>query len=154
MGAILTRTILEFDCFQIQHSGSGPAFSPAEVVQDKRPFDFVVIRGLSAVSAPELATAYLPPSPHTQKMPPATTEQDFRANLSQFRWARGNNDDSQQTDQPANPFSRFYNAIGGGYIPLRSTERTNEDEAYFALSRWERYVTELISIHKPSYSWW
>lgn len=58
MGAILTRTILEFDCFQIQDSGSGPAFSPAEVVQDKRPFDFVVIRGLSAVSAPELALTY------------------------------------------------------------------------------------------------
>ncbi|GJE88944.1 ER-to-golgi vesicle protein transport Sft2 [Phanerochaete sordida] len=75
-------------------------------------------------------------------MPPApSTEQNFRANLSQFRWARGNNDDSQQqTNAPANPFSRFYNAIGGGYIPLRSNERSNEEEAYFALSRWDRLL--------------
>ncbi|KAJ3544602.1 hypothetical protein NM688_g5723 [Phlebia brevispora] len=68
------------------------------------------------------------------------TEQNFRANLSQFRWARGNSDDSVQNDPPANPFSRFYNAIGGGYIPLRSSERSNEEEAYFALSRWERLL--------------
>ncbi|EKM52341.1 uncharacterized protein PHACADRAFT_100622 [Phanerochaete carnosa HHB-10118-sp] len=74
-------------------------------------------------------------------MPPApSTEQNFRANLSQFRWARGNNDDSQQNNPPANPFSRFYNAIGGGYIPLRSNERSNEEEAYFALSRWDRLL--------------
>lgn len=25
-----------------------------------------------------------------------------------------------------------------GYVPLRSGDRTNEEEAYFALSRWER----------------
>ncbi|RPD60780.1 ER-to-golgi vesicle protein transport Sft2 [Lentinus tigrinus ALCF2SS1-7] len=77
-------------------------------------------------------------------MPAQSTEQSFRDNLSQFRWARGNNDDSQQQQQNssagANPFSRFYNAIGSGYIPLRSSERTNEEEAYFALSRWERLL--------------
>jgi hypothetical protein len=28
----------------------------------------------------------------------------------------------------------------GGAIPLRSEERSNEEEAYFALSRWDRYV--------------
>ena len=77
-------------------------------------------------------------------MPPApSTEQSFRANLSQFRWARGANDDTQQlqpqqTTQPGNPFSRFYNAVAGDYIPLRSNEQSNEDEAWFALSRWER----------------
>jgi len=72
---------------------------------------------------------------------PASTEQTFRENLSQFRWARGNNDDSQQAEAaPLNPFSRFYNAVGGGYIPLRSNERSNEEEAYFALSRWERLL--------------
>lgn len=73
--------------------------------------------------------------------PQPTTEQNFRSNLSQFRWAQGNNDDSQQAQtnqQSSNPFSRFYNAVGGAYIPLRSSERSNEDEAYFALSRWER----------------
>lgn len=77
-------------------------------------------------------------------MPPASsTEQSFRANLSQFRWARGVNDDTQQqqqTTQPGNPFSRFYNAVAGDYIPLRSNEQSNEDEAWFALSRWERCV--------------
>ncbi|KAG1728872.1 Got1/Sft2-like family-domain-containing protein [Suillus paluster] len=75
-------------------------------------------------------------------MPPSS-EQSFRANLSQFRWARGVTDDSQQTQQPlqsSNPFSRFYNAVAGDYIPLRSNERSNEDEAWFALSRWERLL--------------
>ncbi|KAF8556721.1 ER-to-golgi vesicle protein transport Sft2 [Imleria badia] len=72
-----------------------------------------------------------------------TTEQSFRNNLSQFRWARGVTDDSQQAQpvQPsANPFSRFYNAVAGDYVPLRSSERSNEDEAWFALSRWERLL--------------
>ncbi|KAF8968692.1 ER-to-golgi vesicle protein transport Sft2 [Flammula alnicola] len=76
-------------------------------------------------------------------MPPASSEQTFRANLSQFRWARGNNDDSQtttQSSQPGNPFSRFYNAVAGDYIPLRSSEQSNEEEAWFALSRWERLL--------------
>ena len=77
-------------------------------------------------------------------MPPASsTEQSFRANLSQFRWARGVNDDTQQQQQatqPGNPFSRFYNAVAGDYIPLRSNEQSNEEEAWFALSRWERWV--------------
>lgn len=31
-----------------------------------------------------------------------------------------------------------------GYIPLRSNERTNEEEAYFALSRWERFLGFLL----------
>ncbi|KAI0085601.1 SFT2-domain-containing protein [Irpex rosettiformis] len=73
-----------------------------------------------------------------------STEQNFRSNLSQFRWARGNNDDSQQSDSVPtnNPFSRFYNSIasGGGYVPLRSNDRSNEEEAYFALSRWDRLL--------------
>ncbi|KAI9057541.1 ER-to-golgi vesicle protein transport Sft2 [Trametes sanguinea] len=75
-------------------------------------------------------------------MPALSTEQSFRDNLSQFRWARGTNDDSQQAapTASANPFSRFYNAIGNGYVPLRSNERSNEEEAYFALSRWERLL--------------
>ncbi|KAJ7079560.1 Got1/Sft2-like family-domain-containing protein [Mycena belliarum] len=75
---------------------------------------------------------------------PPSNEQSFRANLSQFRWARGVTDDSQPPPavaQPAgNPFSRFYNAVAGDYIPLRSSERSNEEEAWFALSRWERLL--------------
>ena len=71
----------------------------------------------------------------------SSTEQSFRANLSQFRWANSVQDDSpQQQPQSSNPFARFYNAVGGGYIPLRSNERSNEEEAYFALSRWDRSV--------------
>ena len=74
-----------------------------------------------------------------------STEQTFRANLSQFRWANSVQDDSQQQQsQSSNPFARFYNAVGGGYIPLRSSERSNEEEAYFALSRWDRYVSNPI----------
>lgn len=83
------------------------------------------------------------------QMPPSTTtEQNFRANLSQFRWARSVTDDSQQPQTSSgggNPFSRFYNAIGGSYVPLRSNERSNEEEAYFALSRWERCVASVFS---------
>jgi hypothetical protein len=73
-------------------------------------------------------------------MASAATENNFRSSLSQFRWSRGVTDDSQARDaaNSRNPFSRFYNAIGGAYIPLRSSENSNEEEAYFALSRWER----------------
>lgn len=70
----------------------------------------------------------------------SNNEQNFRSNLSQFRWARGVTDDSQATQPPTgNAFSRFYNSIGvSSYIPLRSSETSSEQEAYFALSRWER----------------
>jgi len=75
----------------------------------------------------------------------SSTEQSFRANLSQFRWANSVQDDSQQQQPPSsNPFARFYNAVGGGYIPLRSNERSNEEEAYFALSRWDRHVSNIV----------
>jgi hypothetical protein len=88
----------------------------------------------------------------------SSTESNFRSNLSQFRWARGVTDDSQPlgTQAPAgtsrNPFSRFYNAVGGAYVPLRSNERSNEEEAYFALSRWERFeACVLFSFSKFTY---
>ncbi|KIK97849.1 hypothetical protein PAXRUDRAFT_135462 [Paxillus rubicundulus Ve08.2h10] len=74
-------------------------------------------------------------------MPSSSTEQSFRSNLSQFRWAQGTADDSQaQLAQPTNAFSRFYSAVAGDYVPLRSNERSNEEEAWFALSRWERLL--------------
>ncbi|KAH9834450.1 ER-to-golgi vesicle protein transport Sft2 [Rhodofomes roseus] len=71
-----------------------------------------------------------------------SAEQSFRSNLSQFRWAQANNADTQQdaAGPPPGRFARFYDAIGGGYIPLRSSERSNDEEAYFALSRWERLL--------------
>ncbi|PCH43028.1 ER-to-golgi vesicle protein transport Sft2 [Wolfiporia cocos MD-104 SS10] len=72
----------------------------------------------------------------------SSAEQSFRSNLSQFRWAQGGDTAAQGQDAGLQPgrFTRFYNAIGGGYIPLRSTERSNDEEAYFALSRWERLL--------------
>ncbi|PVF93972.1 SFT2-domain-containing protein [Serendipita vermifera] len=78
----------------------------------------------------------------------AANEQAFRSQLSQFRWARGPNNDARnaQSTQPTSNggfFSRTYNTISStasGYIPLRSNERSNEDEAALALSRWERLV--------------
>jgi hypothetical protein len=76
-------------------------------------------------------------------MPQPSAESNFRSNLSQFRWARGVTDDSQPVQdpsQPSNPFARFYNSVAGDYVPLRSNERSNEEEAWFALSRWERCV--------------
>ncbi|KAG7447242.1 SFT2-domain-containing protein [Guyanagaster necrorhizus] len=75
-------------------------------------------------------------------MAPASSEQNFRANLQQFRWSRGVTDDSQppQTQPSSNPFSRFYQSIAGDYVPLRSSERSNEEEAWFALSSWERLL--------------
>jgi len=76
-------------------------------------------------------------------MPQPSTESSFRSNLSQFRWAQGVTDDSQaaqSTSQTSNPFSRFYNSVAGDYVPLRSNERSNEEEAWFALSRWERLL--------------
>ncbi|EJD46329.1 ER-to-golgi vesicle protein transport Sft2 [Auricularia subglabra TFB-10046 SS5] len=65
-------------------------------------------------------------------------EQSFRANLSQFRWARGANDDSQHA-QPAAPAPGLWSRVSG-YVPLRSSETSNEDEAYFALNRWDRLL--------------
>jgi hypothetical protein len=96
------------------------------------------------VSAQQLSFVLVTCTSHNYltSMASAATENSFRSSLSQFRWARGVTDDSQAQPLDAgnsrNPFSRFYNAIGGSYIPLRSSENSNEDEAYFALSRWER----------------
>lgn len=79
-------------------------------------------------------------------MAPSATENNFRSSFSQFRWARGVTDDSQVSDvgTSRNPFSRFYNAVGGAYVPLRSSDQSNEEEAYFALSRWERFGIPFI----------
>lgn len=84
----------------------------------------------------------------------STSEQNFRANLSQFRWAQGNTDDSQRPTQntaSGNPFSRFYNAVAGDYIPLRSGEHSNEEEAWFALSSWERCLSLIPDIGNDAY---
>ncbi len=113
-----------------------PSISPDTARDTSRIWQFLGL--VEQLASPKPLAAETPP--YLVRMTSTTnTEQSFRANLSQFRWARGSNNDSQN-DPPANPFSRFYNAIGGGYIPLRSGERSNDEEAYFALSRWERYA--------------
>ncbi|KAF6749588.1 Got1/Sft2-like family-domain-containing protein [Ephemerocybe angulata] len=76
-------------------------------------------------------------------MPAASAEQSFRSNLSGFRWAQGNTNDAQpiqQNPSGGNPFSRFYNTVTGDYIPLRTSEQSSEEQAWFALSRWERLL--------------
>jgi hypothetical protein len=66
------------------------------------------------------------------------THQSFRSQLSSFRWANSTQDDSTPPQPPAgNPFSRFYNTVTtsvSDYVPLRSGNRSDEEEAYFALS--------------------
>jgi len=77
-------------------------------------------------------------------MPPQSAEASFRSNLAGFKWAQGVTDDSRgAASEGSNPFSRFTNSLSG-YIPLRSGERTNEEEAYYALSRWERFLGFLL----------
>ncbi|GAA5920104.1 hypothetical protein JCM1841_004099 [Sporobolomyces salmonicolor] len=71
-------------------------------------------------------------------------ESSFRQNLAGFRWAQGVTDDSAAAAaSESSPFARFTQALSGG-IPLRSNDRSNEEEAYFALSRWERFLGFLL----------
>jgi len=61
--------------------------------------------------------------------------------LSNFRWAQGVTDDSRNanTAESQSTWTRW-TSLAGSYVPLRSNERSNEEEAYFALSRWERLL--------------
>lgn len=66
-----------------------------------------------------------------------------QAALRNFRWASGVTDDSSNANGAAAPQSSVWSrwtSFAGSYVPLRSDERTNEEEAYFALSRWERLL--------------
>ncbi|GFZ47116.1 hypothetical protein JCM24511_04858 [Saitozyma sp. JCM 24511] len=72
----------------------------------------------------------------------SSAQQTFRSQLSGFRWANSVQDDSPSgpaASSSANPFSRAWTGISG-YIPLRNEGRSQEEEAYFALSRWERFI--------------
>ncbi|KAF9513545.1 hypothetical protein BS47DRAFT_1393260 [Hydnum rufescens UP504] len=72
-----------------------------------------------------------------------SSEQNFRASLSQFRWAQSQSaPPTQNTPSEPNSLSRLYNSMSS-YVPVRSDERTNEEQAYFALGRWERYPYSL-----------
>jgi hypothetical protein len=59
--------------------------------------------------------------------------------LRNFRWARGGATDDSPATESQSAWSRW-TSLAGSYVPLRSDEHTNEEEAYFALSRWERCV--------------
>ncbi|WVQ63749.1 uncharacterized protein L199_001902 [Kwoniella botswanensis] len=72
----------------------------------------------------------------------ASAQQSFRSQLSGFRWANSVQDDSQRSasqQEGSNPLGRVWNSMSG-YIPLRNEGRSQEEEAYFALSRWERFL--------------
>ncbi|OCF35709.1 SFT2 domain-containing protein [Kwoniella heveanensis CBS 569] len=74
----------------------------------------------------------------------SSAQQSFRSQLSGFRWANSVQDDSQQAaaanaSGSSNPLGRVWNSMSG-YIPLRNEGRSQEEEAYFALSRWERFL--------------
>jgi len=77
-------------------------------------------------------TAY-PPS--TQNSMSASAQQSFRSQLSGFRWANSVQDDSPAAaaQQPQGVFGRAWGGLSG-YIPLRNEGRSQEEEAYFALS--------------------
>ena len=64
----------------------------------------------------------------------ASAQQSFRAQLSGFRWANSVQDDSQPPPATSNSaFGRAWTGLSG-YIPLRNEGRSQEEEAYFALS--------------------
>jgi len=67
--------------------------------------------------------------------------------LRNFRWTRGVTDDSANAAgaEQQSTWSRW-TSLAGSYVPLRSNERSNEEEAYFALSQWEKYVYKLFFI--------
>ncbi|KAH9821097.1 Got1/Sft2-like family-domain-containing protein [Melampsora americana] len=91
--------------------------------------------------------------PTSTPKPNLTSESNFKHQFKGFKWSRGVTDDSiqnpsqsqSQSSSNSNFFSRFNESISG-YVPLRSNERSNEEEAYYALSRWERTIGFLLCI--------
>jgi len=63
----------------------------------------------------------------------ASAQQSFRNQLSGFRWANSVQDDSAAAAPPQGVLGRAWGGLSG-YIPLRSEGRSQEEEAYFALS--------------------
>lgn len=106
-------------------------------------------------SQPSLRSSSHPPTPTQDSQPPSSRpcppvlsltmaqQNSFRSQLAGFRWANSVQDDSAANPTlpppPTSLWNSFQNSVSG-YVPLRSADRTNEEEAYFALSRWERYV--------------
>lgn len=92
-------------------------------------------------------------SSSSSKLNQSRIESNFRSNLTGFKWARGldqqhhdptKNSSSSSSITTNNPFYHRFTSSISGYVPLRSNERTNEEEAYYALSSWERTIGFLI----------
>ncbi|CEQ42671.1 SPOSA6832_04506, partial [Sporobolomyces salmonicolor] len=78
-----------------------------------------------------------------------------RSRRTRRAWSGGagvTDDSAAAAASESSPFARFTQALSGG-IPLRSNDRSNEEEAssscvrtnrYFALSRWERFLGFLL----------
>ena len=62
----------------------------------------------------------------------SSAQQNFRSQLSGFRWANSVQDDSPAAP-PQGVLGRAWGGLSG-YIPLRNEGRSQEEEAYFALS--------------------
>jgi hypothetical protein len=74
---------------------------------------------------------------------------DAQEALRNFRWAGGVTDDSRNAPagESQSTWTRW-TSLAGAYVPLRSNDRSNEEEAYFALSRWERCILFIIYISR------
>ncbi|PWO01264.1 SFT2-domain-containing protein [Tilletiopsis washingtonensis] len=71
---------------------------------------------------------------------PSAAEGGFRSQLNGFRWAQGRTDDSAAAPAGQGSWLSGVGSSLSGYVPLRSDQRTNEEEAYISLSRWERLL--------------
>ncbi|CAO1615708.1 unnamed protein product [Parajaminaea phylloscopi] len=95
-----------------------------------------------------LPTQFTTPSYSATNAGNSAAESSFRSQLSGFRWAQGSTNDSRPTaSQPAAEATGPGGGAGGylpnwmsSYVPLRSSERSNEEEAFLSLSRWERFL--------------
>jgi hypothetical protein len=101
------------------------------------PRSCVMTTHLQQLLQPHFRSSSPTTSPHPSPTMSAPAQPSFRSQLSSFRWANSVQDDSAPTTSTNNPFARAYSSISNSvsdYVPLRSTARSDEEEAYFALS--------------------
>ncbi|TIA93646.1 hypothetical protein E3P99_00094 [Wallemia hederae] len=72
-----------------------------------------------------------------------SSESNFRQSLGAFRWSQTSQPQPEQN--APNLWSRIQNTVSD-YVPLNSEDRSNEEEAYFALNRWERFLGFVICL--------
>ena len=73
---------------------------------------------------------------------------NYASGLPGWTWGR----DAAPPAPPAesNGLLSYLNSGLSGYVPLRSSERSNEEEAYLSLSHWERCVARLTQVPRLS----